>query len=43
MPKPGFKSVTIPEWHYAKLCRIAEKEDRSAAKVVQRLIKRAKE
>ena len=43
MPKEGYKSVTIPDWHYAKLCRMAKKQDRTAAKVVQRLIKRAEE
>ena len=43
MPKEGYKSVTIPDWHYAKLCRIAKKQNKSAAKIAQKLIKRAEE
>jgi len=41
MPKEGYKSLTIPDWHYAKLCRMAKKQDRSASKVAQRMLEEA--
>lgn len=41
MARDGYQTLTIPDWHYAKLTRLAKKQRRSRAKIVQILVEDA--
>ncbi len=39
MPKPGYKSITIPEYLYNIICTISDNEDLSIPKTIEFLSK----